>query len=62
MAYPIRVFCSGCPCVCYAAPLTAEDLSRLLHEDREVFEAIVYLKNVYIYCLRDATYKLFILP
>ena len=59
MAYLMRVFCCGCPFICPAASLSVEYLSRLVHENRDVFEEIVYLRSVYVYCPRDITYKLF---
>lgn len=62
MAYLMRVCCCGCPYVCPAVPLTGEYLLRLMHENRELFEKIVYLRSISVYCIRGSTYKFFELP
>jgi hypothetical protein len=57
MACPIYFNCCGCSCACPAFPLMAEDLRKLKNENREIYEGILSLRGILIYCARDAIYK-----
>ena len=64
MARTITVKCNGCWTFCCAVPLVRDEFVKMARGDRDddVFDEIVYLRGVYIFCIASQTYKLFELP
>lgn len=62
MARIVTVKCAGRYTFCSARPLTGDDLIKMAQAKRDVFDEIIYLGGVYIYCPEEQVHKLFRLP